>query len=225
MVIVALQYATLVALLLVGLAVIGWPLNRTLEALAGRPLPLTAPLSGLCILQVVGWYWLVLGGKGMVVPAAVVLLAAIFGSLLFYKTAFMVVVAVAVVVAIWELHRGLEAKGIDIPEQPLMVGGAAMVAVAYFWGANALTTATAVSALVIMLWLLRRGVDGFVRNATAAVFTLALALSLACAKRKRCEEIESSWDDCAKESHCSPAHLMLADGARGPSWECVPKER
>ena len=106
------------------------------------------------------------------VTSAVLLLAMIGGALFFWKTAFVVVVAGAVVVAIWELHRGLVAKGIDIPEQPLMVGGVLMVGVAYFWGAPALVTATAVSALVIMLWLLRRGVEGFVQNATAAVFTL-----------------------------------------------------
>ncbi|MCZ4499232.1 MAG: phosphatidate cytidylyltransferase [Marmoricola sp.] len=106
------------------------------------------------------------------VASAVVLLAVIAASLFFWKTAFMVVVAIAVAVAIWELHRGLAAKGIDIPEQPIMAGGVVMVAVAYFWGAPALVTATAVTALVIMLWLLRRGVDGFVQNATAAVFTL-----------------------------------------------------
>lgn len=104
--------------------------------------------------------------------SGVALIVLICSSLFFWKTAFMVVVAGAVVVAVWELHRGLEAKGIDIPEQPLMVGGAGMIVVAYFWGAPALMTATAVSALVIMLWLLRRGVDGFVQNATAAVFTL-----------------------------------------------------
>ena len=116
------------------------------------------------------------GRAGRNLPAAigsgVFLLALIAGSLLFFKSAFMVVVAIAVVVAIWELHRGLLAKQIDIPEQPLMVGGAVMVAVAYFWGAPALVTATAVTALVVMLWLLRRGVDGFVQNASAAVFTL-----------------------------------------------------
>lgn len=116
------------------------------------------------------------GRAGRDLPAAVgsalVLLALIGGSLFFWKTAFMVVVAAAVVVAIWELHRGLSAKQIDIPEQPVMIGGVVMVAVAYFWGAPALVTATAVTALVIMLWLLRRGVDGFVKNATAAVFTL-----------------------------------------------------
>jgi phosphatidate cytidylyltransferase len=64
------------------------------------------------------------------------------------------------------------AKGIDLPEQPLMLGGVVMVVVAYFYGAPALVTATAVTALVIMLWLLRRGVEGYVQNATASVFTL-----------------------------------------------------
>ena len=106
------------------------------------------------------------------VGSAVVLLAAIAVSLLVWKTAFMVIVAVAVVVAIWELRQGLLAKRIDLPEQPLMVGGVVMVVVAYFWGAPALVTATAVTALVVMLWLLRRGVAGYVQTATASVFTL-----------------------------------------------------
>ncbi|HEV2796032.1 MAG TPA: phosphatidate cytidylyltransferase, partial [Nocardioides sp.] len=91
------------------------------------------------------------------VVSAVVLVAAILLSLFFWKTAFMGIVAVAVVVAVWELHQGLSAKDIDIPEQPLMLGGVVMVVVAYVWGAPALVTATAVTALVIMLWLLRRG--------------------------------------------------------------------
>ncbi len=106
------------------------------------------------------------------VASAVVLLAAIAASLLVWKTAFMLIVAAAVVVAVWELHRGMRAKEIDVPEQPLMLGGVVMVVVAYVWGADALVTATAVSALVVMLWLLRRGIDGYVQNATAAVFTL-----------------------------------------------------
>ncbi|WP_435744686.1 phosphatidate cytidylyltransferase [Nocardioides sp. SYSU DS0663] len=106
------------------------------------------------------------------VASAVVLLAAIAASLLLWKTAFMLIVAVAVVVAVWELHKGFLVKGIDLPEQPLMVGGVVMVVVAYFFGAAALVTATAVTALVLMLWLLQRGITGYVQNATAAVFTL-----------------------------------------------------
>ena len=61
------------------------------------------------------------------VGSAVVLVGAILLSLLFWKTAFMAIVAAAVVVAIWELHKGLGAKDIDIPEQPLMLGGVVMV--------------------------------------------------------------------------------------------------
>jgi phosphatidate cytidylyltransferase len=106
------------------------------------------------------------------VASAVVLLAAIAASLVFWKTAFMLIVAAAVVVAVWELHKGFLAKDIDLPEQPLMLGGVVMVVLAYFYGAPALVTATAVSALVIMLWLLRRGIAGYVMNATASVFTL-----------------------------------------------------
>jgi phosphatidate cytidylyltransferase len=106
------------------------------------------------------------------VASAVVLLGGIATSLVFWKTAFMLIVAAAVVVAVWELRKGFLAKGIDLPEQPLMLGGVVMVVVAYFYGAPALVTATAVTALVIMLWLLRRGIDGYVKNATASVFTL-----------------------------------------------------
>ncbi len=106
------------------------------------------------------------------VVSAVVLLAAIAASLAFWKPAFMFIVVAAVAVAIWELRQGLLVKDIDIPEQPLILGGAVMVVVAYLWGAPALVTATAVTALATMLWLLRRGIDGYVRTSTASVFTL-----------------------------------------------------
>ncbi|MGI8644950.1 MAG: phosphatidate cytidylyltransferase [Nocardioides sp.] len=116
------------------------------------------------------------GRAGHNLPAAVgssiVLLGAITLSLALWKTAFMLIVAAAVVVAVWELRKGFLAKGVDLPQQPLMLGGVVMVSVAYFYGAPALVTATAVSALAIMLWLLQRGVDGYVMNATASVFTL-----------------------------------------------------
>lgn len=106
------------------------------------------------------------------IASAVVLLGLAAGSLLIIKSLFMLLVAIVLVAGVWELRRGLLAKEIDLPEQPLMIGGVVMMAAAYFWGAPALVTATAVSALAIMLWLLHRGVDGYVRTATASVFTL-----------------------------------------------------
>ncbi len=106
------------------------------------------------------------------VVSALVLLGAIAASLAVWKPAFMLIVVAAVVVAVWELRQGMLAHDIDLPEQPLMLGGAVMVVVAYVWGTDALVTATAVTALVVMLWLLRRGIDGYVKTATASVFTL-----------------------------------------------------
>jgi phosphatidate cytidylyltransferase len=106
------------------------------------------------------------------IASGVVLGAAVILSLAFWKPAFMFVVGAAVVVAIWEMHQGLKTNDIDIPQEPLMLGGVVMVLVAFLFGAPALVTATAVSALVTMLWLLRRGVAGYVKNATASVFTL-----------------------------------------------------
>ena len=53
-----------------------------------------------------------------------------------------------------------------------MVGGTVMVVVAYLFGTDALVTATAVTGLVTMLWLLRRGIDGYVADSSAALFTL-----------------------------------------------------
>jgi phosphatidate cytidylyltransferase len=106
------------------------------------------------------------------IASAVVLIGLIVVTLVVWKTLFMVVVAAAVLVAVWELHRGFAARDIDLPEQPLMTGGVIMVVVAYFYGAPALVTATAVTALVTMLWLLHRGVHGYVQNASASVFAL-----------------------------------------------------
>jgi phosphatidate cytidylyltransferase len=116
------------------------------------------------------------GRAGRNLPAAigsaVVLLGTAAATLFVWKTAFMVLVVAILVIAVWELRRGLMAKELDLPEQPLMVGGALMVIVAYVWGADALVTATAVTALTIMLWLLHRGIDGYVRTAAASVFSL-----------------------------------------------------
>ena len=116
------------------------------------------------------------GRAGRNLPAAigsgVALAVAIIASLLIWKPLFMLIVGAAVVVAIWEMHQGLKARDIDIPQEPLMLGGVVMVVVAYLFGPPALVTATAVTALVTMLWLLRRGVAGYVQNATASVFTI-----------------------------------------------------
>ncbi len=116
------------------------------------------------------------GRAGRDLPAAiasgVVLGAAIIVSLFFWKTAFMLVVVAAVVVAVWELGQAFGTGGIRLTREPIWVGGVLMVLGAYFFGAPILVTLTAVTALVSMLWRLRGGVTGYVTDVTAAVFTV-----------------------------------------------------
>jgi phosphatidate cytidylyltransferase len=106
------------------------------------------------------------------IASGVTLVAVVVLSLAFWKMAFIFVVAAAIVVAVWEMARALKTRGIDIPQEPLMLGAVVMILVAYLFGAPALVTATAVTVLATMLWLLRRGVPGYVQNVSASVFTL-----------------------------------------------------
>ena len=105
------------------------------------------------------------------IASGVVLLVVIAASLYFWKPAFVVVVIAAILIGIWELKKGFAVKGIRVSQEPLMVGAVVMLVGAYVAGAPALVTALAVTALATMLWRLRGGVDGFVRDATATVFT------------------------------------------------------
>jgi phosphatidate cytidylyltransferase len=116
------------------------------------------------------------GRAGRNLPAAigsgVVLGIAIIASLVFWKPAFMAIVVAAVLVAVWELASAFATGEIRLTREPVMAGGAVMVLVAFLFGAPALVTATAVTALVSMLWRLRGGVTGYVMDVTAAIFTI-----------------------------------------------------
>lgn len=106
------------------------------------------------------------------IASGVALAVAVVASLLFFKVGFMLIVVAAVLVAVWELTHAFAMRDIRLARGLVMAGGAVMVLSAYFFGAPALVTATAVTALVTMVWRLRGGVAGYVRDATAAVFTL-----------------------------------------------------
>jgi phosphatidate cytidylyltransferase len=104
------------------------------------------------------------------IASAAVLLVVIAGSLVFWKPAFVVVVIAAILLGLWELKQALATGGIVIPFGPIVLGAVVMLLGAYLDGAPTLVTALAVTALGSMLWRLRRGVEGFVRDTTAGVF-------------------------------------------------------
>jgi phosphatidate cytidylyltransferase len=123
------------------------------------------------------------GGGGRNLPAAigvgVVLGAIIIGSLFVVKTAFLGVVLLAILLAIWELANALATAQIRLPLVPVCVGGIAMLSGAYYGGAEVLSVALAFTVIGTMVWRLAEGADGFVRDATAGVFVTAYVPMLA----------------------------------------------
>jgi phosphatidate cytidylyltransferase len=107
------------------------------------------------------------------ITVGVSLVALVLLSLFWVKDLFGAVAAVALVVAAIEIARALATAGIRVPLPPVLVGGVAMLVVAFY---DDMDTAAAVMALTViatMAWRLRSGSDGFVRDATAGVFLLS----------------------------------------------------
>ncbi|TDC22736.1 phosphatidate cytidylyltransferase [Streptomyces sp. 8K308] len=113
------------------------------------------------------------GGRdlGAAVGVGLSLGAVILVSLFTYKPAFLVVIALAVVVGLWELSSRLaERKLIRLPLPPLAVGGAAMVVLGYLRGADGVWLAMALTVLVALLWRMTGPPEDYLRDVTAAVF-------------------------------------------------------
>ncbi|MCH0542526.1 phosphatidate cytidylyltransferase [Streptomyces sp. MUM 203J] len=97
--------------------------------------------------------------------------AVIIASLFIWKAAFVGVIAVAVVVGLWELTSRLkERKGIKAPLVPLAVGGAAMVVAGYVGGAEGAWVAMALTALAVLVWRMTEPPQDYLRDVTAGVF-------------------------------------------------------
>jgi phosphatidate cytidylyltransferase len=99
----------------------------------------------------------------------VVLLAGLaLGSLFLWRPAFLVVVAAAIGVGIWELVRAIRSRGANPPLIPLVVGGALMTGLGWWGQADALTFGLVVTVVAVMVWRLADGVGGYGRDITAA---------------------------------------------------------
>ncbi|MET9257177.1 phosphatidate cytidylyltransferase [Streptomyces sp. NPDC048182] len=108
---------------------------------------------------------------GAAIGVGVGLGVVIIASLFVVKAVFVGVVAVAVVVGLWELTSRLaERKGIRAPLVPLAVGGAAMVVAGYLRGAEGAWIAMALTALAVLVWRMTQPPEGYLKDVTAGVF-------------------------------------------------------
>ncbi|MEV4174840.1 phosphatidate cytidylyltransferase [Nonomuraea sp. NPDC049709] len=114
---------------------------------------------------------------GRNLPAAiavgVVLGALVIGTVYTIKELFLLVVAGAVGVGVLELTKAFATRDIKVPAVPVLVGLVAMQAGAYWGGPLWLLASFAVFAFVLLIWrMFSDGTEGYVRDASASVFTL-----------------------------------------------------
>jgi phosphatidate cytidylyltransferase len=130
---------------------------RTGRRRAGRGRPATAPRTSRA---------------GRNLPAAIgvglALGAAIVVPLFLFRPAFLVVIALAVGVGMWEMTQAVRRGGAEAPLVPLLVGGVLMVVLAWWAGPDALSLGLLVTVLATLVWRLADGPAGYQRDVTAA---------------------------------------------------------
>ncbi|MBW8792899.1 MAG: phosphatidate cytidylyltransferase [Streptomyces sp.] len=108
---------------------------------------------------------------GAAIGVGVGLGVVIVASLFVVKAVFVGVVAIAVVVGLWELTSRLqERKGIKAPLVPLALGGAAMVVAGYARGAEGAWVALALTGLAVLVWRMTEPPEGYLKDVTAGLF-------------------------------------------------------
>jgi phosphatidate cytidylyltransferase len=103
-------------------------------------------------------------GVGLGLGAVVLL------SLYLYKATFVGVVAVAVVLGLWELSNALNADRVRAPVVPVAIGAVAMLVAAYAGGSEPMLVALALTVLATMVWRMPENPAGYVRDVTSGAF-------------------------------------------------------
>lgn len=106
----------------------------------------------------------------MAIGVGVFLVLLILASLLWEKALFVPLASAALMIAVLEMRGAFANRQVQITYLPLIVG-VPVIAVLTFWhGEHALLAGFAALFLVILLWRMPQGPDGFVKDSTASVF-------------------------------------------------------
>jgi phosphatidate cytidylyltransferase len=107
------------------------------------------------------------------IASGVVLGVLVLISLLWVKWLFGVLAGVVLLAALHELVAAFTQRDIRLARTPLYLAVPAAMTVAYLWGPTALLFVIGLAFVAIVLWRLRRGTDGYVKDVSASVFVLA----------------------------------------------------
>ena len=107
------------------------------------------------------------------IASGVVLGVIVVVSLFTWKWLFGVVVVIALAIAMREMVLAFASRGIKIARVPAYAGVVILPAGAYWAGPIWQLVATGALLLAAMLWRIRRGAEGYVRDITASFFVIA----------------------------------------------------
>jgi phosphatidate cytidylyltransferase len=113
---------------------------------------------------------------GRNLPVAIAVGLALGGVILVtlytFKPAFLAVVVLAIVVGLWELVRALRSRGLSAPLAPIAVGAVSILVLAYTNDREAMTVATLLTALAVVVWRVAEGAQGMLADIGAGLFAL-----------------------------------------------------
>lgn len=105
--------------------------------------------------------------------------AAILAALVTVRYIFIGIIAVSVAISSWELAGALRRAGAEVALPPVLVGGQAMVWLAWPFGKDGILVAFVITALVCLGWRFSKGAAGYVRDVSASVFSAAYVAGFA----------------------------------------------
>lgn len=91
-------------------------------------------------------------------------------SLAFYKYLFALVVTGAILIAVWELYNAFLHNDIKVARSPLYLVALVGPSLAYFFGVEAHLAVFGTFVVIALVWRIRRGTEGFVKDATGSLF-------------------------------------------------------
>lgn len=104
------------------------------------------------------------------IAVGVALVALIIASLVFYKYLFVVLVTIAMLIAVWEMYQAFLHNDIRVARTPLYVVAIIGPTLAYLYGVTAHLAVFGAFVVVALMWRIRRGTEGFVKDATGSLF-------------------------------------------------------
>lgn len=137
------------------------------------------------------------GRAGRNLPVAIAtgvgLGAAAAAALVIHPVAFVVVICIAMVVAVWEMRQALSEGGLFAPFVPVAIGAVSMTVAAYLRGAEALVFAAALTLVATLIWRVADGLAGALPDVGAGALILLYPCLLAGFAALMLAEPQGQW--------------------------------